>query len=267
MLKRNVRFSKKLKMSSWRKAAIGTWQVTGDSQIYSMMCVNAEPALEYLKQNPGVSLTHLVGSAIAKVIENYPQINSIERFGRLYQRENIDLFFQVATDSKGQDLSGYTVRNADKKSPHEIAVEMRECVSRMKQGDDREYKKVKSTLGRIPGILMRPIITFLGFFLYKLNLWTPLLGSPRDSFGTMMITNIGSLGMQRGWAPLVPYSHVPVILTLGKVYDRPVAKDGEVVIQKTIDCCFTTDHRIIDGLVGSKMEKEFLHIITHPESL
>lgn len=267
MFKTNVKYKGTVKISPWRKTALGTWQVTGDSQIYSMVSADASALLEYLKQNPGVTITHVMGSLLGKVIEKYPQINCIERFGKLYQREDIAIFFQVASDQEGTDLTGYTVRQAHKKTPQEIAEEMRKSVKKIKEGDDKDYKKVKNTLRHIPGLFMGIILKALSFLLYQLNLWTKSLGSPRDSFGSMMVTNIGTLGMQRGWAPLVPYSRVPVLLTLGRVYDRPVAKDGQVVIQPTIDCCFTTDHRIIDGVVGSKMEKEFIKLFTNPHLL
>ena len=267
MFKSNVKFVGKVKTSSWRKVALGTWKVVGDSQIYSMISVNVEPALDFIKKHPGITMTHVAGAIGGRIIEKYPHINCIERFGKVYQREDIAIFFQVASDTAGKDLTGYTVRAAHKKTPHQFAEEMRGAVKSIKNGDDKEYKKVKGTLKNIPGFFMGYIINFLGFLLYTLNIWSPLLGSPRDSFGSMMITNIGSLGMQRGWAPLVPYSRVPILLTLGKVYERPVAVNGEVKIQKTIDCCFTVDHRIIDGMIGSKMEKEFNRLFAHPEEL
>lgn len=267
MLKTNVKLSGKVRISPWRKSALGTWKVVGDSQIYSMVSIDAGPLLNYLAQKPGLTITHVMGTLFGKLIAKYPHINRIERFGRMYQREEVSIFFQVASDSHGEDLAGYTVRNADQKTPEMIAEEMKKSVKEIKAGNDQDYKKVKNTLGLIPGILMGPILAFLKFFLYQLNLWSPLIGSPRDSFGSMMITNIGSLGMQTAWAPLVPWSKVPLVLTLGKIYEKPVVKDGQVIVQKTIDCCFTTDHRIIDGLIGSRMEKEFTHLFTHPEEI
>ncbi len=51
------------------------------------------------------------------------------------------------------------------------------------------------------------------------------------------------------------------------MYEKPVAKDGEIVIQKTIDCCWTLDHRVIDGVIGAKMSQYFAKQMANPEDL
>jgi pyruvate/2-oxoglutarate dehydrogenase complex dihydrolipoamide acyltransferase (E2) component len=269
VFRRNVALGSRLELSTWRKSAIGTWDVVGDSQIYAMISLDVGPMLEYIKNHPceKLTLTHVAGKASGIMIDKFPQINSIIRFGNLYPRKDIGVFFQVAPDKEGKDLTGMTIKDIHKKSLQQIVDEMRPAVKTIRSGNDESYKKVKNSLKMIPGFLITPVIRFLGFLLYTLNIWTPSLGTPQDSFGSMMITNIGSLGMQRAWAPLVPWSRVPLLMALGKVYDRPVVKDGEIVVQKTIDCCFTLDHRVIDGVLGAKMAKHFEFLFTNPHLL
>lgn len=269
MLRRNVSLGAKIPLSTWRKTAIGTWKVVGDSQIYSILSVDAGPVIDYLAKHPNkkLTLTHVTGKICGLMIEKFPQINCLIRWGSLYPRKDISVFFQVAPDDHGKELTGIAVKDIHKMQLDEIVDNMRPIIREIKNGNDKSYKKVKRSLAAIPSLLMGPVLRGLGFLLYALNLWTPLLGTPQDSFGSMMVTNIGSLGMQTGWVPLVPWSRVPLILALGKVYEKPVVKNGEIVIQKTIDCCFTLDHRVIDGVVGSKMAKHFEELFTHPEKL
>jgi hypothetical protein len=59
--------------------------------------------------------THFMGRTIAEWIARHTEINSILRLGNLYPRQSVDVFFQAAMDSAGEDLSGITLRNVGKK--------------------------------------------------------------------------------------------------------------------------------------------------------
>jgi pyruvate/2-oxoglutarate dehydrogenase complex dihydrolipoamide acyltransferase (E2) component len=268
---RNVRLGKPIPLSSWRKIAIGTWKSVGDPSVYGMLEVDAGPALAYIEKlrassGTRVTLSHFSGRAVAEALKRHPAINCILRFGYLFPRESVDIFFQVASDTRGEDLSGMTVRGADGKSVLEIAREMEERVRAIKEKRDRTFDKMKGTMNILPPWLVGPILTFVGFLTYTLNFWTPLLGSPRDPFGSCMITNIGSLGMETAFAPLVPYSRVPLLIALGAAKDAPVVRDGKLAVARMMKMCVTFDHRLIDGVHGSLMAKTILKIFADPES-
>lgn len=267
MFKRNVHLGRKLNVSNWRKTAYGTWSLTGDSQVYSLQTIDASFALEYIAKHKEVTMTHIMGLCVGKMIENNRQINRMIRFGNFYERDDVSVFFQVAVDKAGKDLSGHTVREINTKSLKNISEEMNSVVKRVKSGDDFEYKKVKRSMGFVPNLFIPISIKLYGFLLYGLNLWTKAIGAPRDCFGSAMVTNVGSLGVQTAFAPLVPYSRVPLLLSFGKVYQKAVVKNGEIVIQDSIDCCWTCDHRLIDGVVGARMMKDFESLISCPDKL
>lgn len=264
----NVKLKAPVKVSNWRKSAVGTYSMTGDCQVYCIQSINIAPALEFiLKRGGKFTLTHLVGKACGGMIKKYPEVNRLLKFGRFYPREEISIFFQVAMDQEGKDLSGHTIRNIDAKSLSQIKEDMNKALTRMKKGDDFHYKKAKKTLGRFPAFFLKPLLSLYGFILYGLNLWTPFIGAPKDAFGSMMVTNIGNLGMQTGLVPLVAYSRCPLILAFGAVYDKVVALDGKPCVQKTVDCGWTLDHRMIDGVVGANMSKEFQRLMENPDLL
>ena len=271
LFSKNVNLGPRLKLSSWRKVAIGTWRTAGDPSVYGFMDVDAAPALAYLerlRQKTGlrITLSHFAGKVFAEVLKLNPSINCILRFGCLYPRKDVDIFFQVASDAKGEDLSGMTIRNADQKSLTQIAQEMQDRVLLIKQKKDTSFTKMKNTMGMLPGFLSRVVLDFAGFLLYSLNLWTPLLGSPRDPFGSMMLTNIGSLGLDMAFAPLVPYSRVPFLMALGAVHEAAIVKNGKVEVGQVIRLCATFDHRIIDGVHASHMVKDIKRFFADPET-
>jgi pyruvate/2-oxoglutarate dehydrogenase complex dihydrolipoamide acyltransferase (E2) component len=79
-----------------------------------------------------------------------------------------------------------------------------------------------------------------------------------------MITNVGMLELDVAYAPLVPYSRVPILLTVGAVKDQPVVDDGVVKPGKVMNINVTFDHRFIDGVQAAAMSKSMRSWIEHP---
>ncbi|OFZ79936.1 MAG: hypothetical protein A2583_06350 [Bdellovibrionales bacterium RIFOXYD1_FULL_53_11] len=271
MFTKNAKLSGPLKTSPWRKAAMGSWHGAGDPTVYGFVDVDAGMAMEYIKKlrektGQRVTLSHFCGKIAAEICRRHPEINRILRFGKIYQRETIDVFFMVATDSAGEDLSGLVIRDADRKSIQEIAREMESRLDLIRSGRDPDFINVKRQLSRIPAGLVRSALRLLGFIMFQLNLWSPLLGCARDAFGGVMVTNVGSLGIHGAWAPLIPYTHVPFVMSVGALRDAPVVKDGVVCAGRLITIGATVDHRIIDGLKASQISKTVQRIFENPEA-
>ena len=270
LFRKNVELGPALKTSSWRKIALGTWRVMGDPSVYGTIDLDATHAIQYMnavhqKSGQRITLSHFMGKAVATTMERHPDMNCIIRFGKFYPRKTIDIFFQVANDAAGKDLSGLVIRNANQKSIVQISREMEQDIHSIRKKGDPEFRRMKSTMGLIPGFLVGKIMDFVSFLTYTLNLWTPLLGSPRDPFGGVMITNIGSLGLETALAPLVPYSRVPCIIVLGALKEKPIVRDGQIVIAPLLTLSVTFDHRLVDGVHGSHMAQTLKKIFAQPE--
>ena len=266
---KNVNYGAPLKISGWRKIAIGTWRSAGDPSVYGILELDAEPVLSWIEkarhsQSERVTLTHVVGKVVGDAIRLHPSINCVLRWGKLYPRQDVDIFFQVAADTKGTDLSGVTLRRVDTMSVTDIAKALNSSASAIRENRDQSYTKMKNLASIIPGFFAHWLVGFGGIVTGALNLWTPLLGIPRDSFGSIMITNVGSLGLEEAFAPLVPYSRVPILVAVGAVKERPVVKDGQIVIGKRIKLCVTFDHRLIDGVHAGKMAETIKGLFENP---
>ena len=259
-------------MSSWRKVAVGGWAPPSDPSVYAFLDVDADPALAYIERcakssGERVTLTHFAGRVVAEAFKRHPEINCVVRGSRLYVREDVSVFFQVATDAKGEDLSGIVIYRADQKSVAEIAIEMNLKVAAVRSNQDQSYARLKKLFDTLPSWAVRHAINFSSFFLYRMNIWSPLFGTPKNSFGSVMISNIGSLGMSRGLAPLVPYSHVPMLIALGAVEEVAVVREGKVVPVRQITLGVTFDHRLIDGVVSAKMANIIKKAFANPEEI
>ena len=260
---RNLKLVRKRKMSAFRKIAIGTWQTVGDPSVYGTIELRMDRALAYLaafnaKTGKRATITHLVGKAAAAALRATPEANAILRFDRLYLRESVGVFFQVALTDQGPDaidLSGLVVHDVDQKSLAELCDEFREQIELVRVRKDRAFERTRQTMKHVPAFLLRLSLRLISFFAYTLNLNPRFFGLPRDAFGSIMITNVGSLGLDIAYPPLVPYSRVPILLAIGAVRDAPVAEGDRVVVGKMMNVSVTFDHRFIDGVHAANMAK------------
>jgi pyruvate dehydrogenase E2 component (dihydrolipoamide acetyltransferase) len=112
------------------------------------------------------------------------------------------------------------------------------------------------------------VLNFIEFLNYTLNINVKGMGIPKDSFGSMMITNIGSLGFDNAFVPLAPYTRCPLIFALGKIHWAPYCTDeGEIKARKEVSMCVTFDHRVIDGARGAMVANLVHEYFNHPEKL
>jgi pyruvate/2-oxoglutarate dehydrogenase complex dihydrolipoamide acyltransferase (E2) component len=270
-----IKMKKLTRVPVFRKIAMGTWNTVGDPSVYASLEIEMTAANRFmaeLSEASGIKITpsHLVGKVVAQVLEARPEINGMIRFSRIYLREQVDIFYQVNVPGGGDhvsqaDLSGTVVRRAEKLSVVEIAQALRAKVEEIRQGRDREITAAKNMMRLVPWWLIKTVLNLTSFLTYTLNLNLGWAGIPKDPFGSVMITNVGSLGgNMEAWAPLVPYSRVPLLLTVGPVLDRPWVVDGRVEVRPVMKIGVTFDHRFMDGVHGAAMARHFLACFNDP---
>ena len=81
------------------------------------------------------------------------------------------------------------------------------------------------------------------------------LGLSAHSFGSFVISDIGSHGLKTGMTGLMPAAKVPAVIVLGKIEEKPVVRKGEIVIRTMLPLTGTFDHRIMDGAQIGKLAR------------
>jgi pyruvate/2-oxoglutarate dehydrogenase complex dihydrolipoamide acyltransferase (E2) component len=259
----NLELVRKDDVSSFRKIAIGTWQTAYDPSVYGTMTIRMDEAVKYLarfreKTGRRLTVSHMMAKVAAMALKEMPDANAILRWNRVYLRKRIGVFFQVVMTDEGSDkvdLSGATLYEVESKSLVEICDEFEKKVSLVRERKDPALEKTRGTFLSIPYFLLNRVLKLISFLSYTLNLDLRWAGIPSDPFGSIMITNIGSLGLDVAYVPLVPYSRVPILLAVGAIKDEPVVDDGKVVPGKIMRINATFDHRFIDGFHAAQMSK------------
>ena len=83
--------------------------------------------------------------------------------------------------------------------------------------------------------------------------------------GTFTITNVGALGGLFA-TPMINWPEV-AILGLGRLAEKPVVRDGQVVIRKMLPLFISFDHRVIDGADGARFINRIAVFLENPLNL
>lgn len=82
---------------------------------------------------------------------------------------------------------------------------------------------------------------------------------------TFTITNIGSVA-GTGATPLVNFPEA-AILGLFRAKDKPVVREGQVVVRKMMPLCVSFDHRVIDGAAAARFTATIVRQLEDPATL
>ena len=260
--------------TAWRKISLQAWRTPDNPTIHGTLEVDVGRLQEFLAARTAQSgvkctMTHAVSRALAMLLRRHPDCNVLVRRRRIWIRDDVDVFHQVAMPSETEpgrvDLSGATIRKADTKRVEAIATELRERAASVRKEKDGEMARTRSLLLRLPGFLARWMLRVVGWLQYSLNVRVPT--TPRDPFGGAMVTSIGMMGIKSAFVPLVTFSRVPIIVVVGQVEDRPVARDGQVVVRPMCTLTATMDHRVLDGAQAAQLAAGMTRLLEEPERL
>jgi len=252
------------------------------------------------KHRSRVTISHIVGKAFASALNRYPHWNCSIVFGNLVQKETIDVCYLVHVEGdndrqekssssnggrasksvsaapqprkkRGVDLAKMKIERTDEKSLADIAREMHDKVSKLKENRDEDYNKTKSVLQMLPVPLLKVSLSFFGWIAGALGKEIPLLGiKEKFPFGSCIVTNVGGFNLQTAFAPVTPYAHSPVYLCVGRAQKEPVVEEQDdgsdaVVIRTILPLTATVDHRHFDGAQMGKVAEIMKKIIEQPE--
>ncbi len=91
------------------------------------------------------------------------------------------------------------------------------------------------------------------------------LGVAELSGSTFTLTNFGSYGSRMG-TPIINAPEVAILGT-GRIEERPVAEEGELVIRPILPLALSFDHRLIDGATSGQFVSRLRTLLNNPKLL
>jgi pyruvate dehydrogenase E2 component (dihydrolipoamide acetyltransferase) len=257
--------------STRRKLAIATWGAPDEGNIYGKLTVDATELIkfiEHVRQKTGekVTVTHLVGKAVALGLAKAPGLNGRIAWGTYYPHATVDIAYLVALDD-GADLAKVKIAQMDQKPVSAVAAELRQRAEKLRQGKDSEFEKSKGMLRALPSWLIRPILKLTGWLTGSLGISMPALGLEAHPFGSCIVTSVGMLGIDEAFAPHTPFAQVPVLVLVGAVREAAVVQDGAIVARAQLTITATIDHRYVDGFQLATVAKTIRATLENPWDL
>ncbi len=203
-------------------------QLTQMGEVDMTEVVKLRDALVEQEEASGAHITYtdILVLAVAAALKDNPIVNSSVIGDDIRVWEDINIGVAVALEEGIQGgLIVPVVRNADRKSLIEISQEIGSLVEKAK---------------------------------------TRRLMPDDVSGGTFTLTNFGTFG--GGWGFVTPIINQPqsAILGTGSITDRPVVREGGIVVRPVMTYSLTFDHRVIDGAPAARFSARITELLENP---
>ena len=235
----------------WRVTAAAIYTTPTDSRVYGTLEIDVTDARKFIaekrKSGTKLTMTHIVTAAVSRAVAfDVPEMNCFIRRGKVIGRKRLDAMIPVAMND-GAGVTSVIIEDAHARTVSSIASEIREKAQTARSGVESRAARNKYLLNRIPWPLRRPVFLLLKWLTVDMGIEIRALGLSAHSFGSFVISDIGSHGLKTGMTGLMPAAKIPAVIVLGQVEEKPVVRKGEIVIRTMLPLTGTFDHRIVDG--------------------
>ncbi len=256
--------------TSWRKVAASIYKKPTDSKIFGSVELDVTDLEQFIaqkrKEGLKITLTHIFTLAVARALKkDVPELNAYVRRGGIVKRESIDAMVSVLIgDSK---MGSIKVFNADSLTLQEFAVIMDAEIRKIRAGSENKTMQMRDSITKIPWPLRVWIVSIIRKVTIDWGVKIPFLNFKPDSFGSYVVSNIGTLGLDMGYPALFPISNVPLVLIMGGVKKKPCVVNDEIVPRRIINLGAALDHRVVDAMHGGKLFRYIKYIVNNPTIL
>ena len=217
----------------------------------------------------GMGMLYLMIAAYIRVIAMKPGINRFVSGQRIFARNNIEVVMAVKR-GLAEDATETTIKVdfSPKDTIYDVYRKMNEKIDEIKANDgENNTEQVAGALCKLPRFLLRfalAVIRALDY--YGLLPMSLLNASPFH--GSMIVTDVASLGIPPIYHHLYNFGNLPVFLAFGaKRHALELDSEGRPVDRKYIDYTVVTDERICDGYYYASAFKYMKYYLRNPELL
>ena len=261
---KNIRFA-----NSWRKTAAAVYTRPTDGRVSGFTDLDfrkMQAAMErWNSEGHRVTPLHVTMAIVARILgKHVPELNCYMRWGSVHHRGEVVVSAAVLV---GKELTQLLIHDADNKSILELAAEVNAGVQKKREGTGDKLVKKRGGFAKIPWPFRRWIFNFSRWLSYEVGIRLPGIGMSPNMFGSVLVSNIGPLGLDFGIPALMPASNLPLVLGVGRVQQKPMVENGEVIPMMVMPLSGTFDHRVVDGAHVGRFAKALHHYLANPEEL
>jgi pyruvate/2-oxoglutarate dehydrogenase complex dihydrolipoamide acyltransferase (E2) component len=210
-----------------------------------------------------ISFQSFIVKAIASVVDEFKELNSVISGNRLFIFDDIDINIPLELNTDGEKFPRQIIiRKADKKSTEDIFNEIEAARNRFSElrttgEEDRWANKMMKSLFLLPGFLRKAIIRKI------VN--RPLLVKKRS--GTVHYTSVAGFSQTSGYVIPCMVGVRSVDFTLGSIQKKTANFNNEIQLRDILSMTVMFNHKIVDGVPAARFSNRLKQIIENPDFL
>lgn len=240
-----------------------------ESVYYYNIDISADNLLRYIQDAKGkfdCNITHVLIGVVIRTMAMHPKMNQFVLGRRLYQRKGIWVTFSMKRKKMDKESKLATVKIRAKAGENfqQLCERVNESIGYQRSDTSTYADKEFALFLALP----RPVLRLGIRLMYWMDYHNIMPGSFIDSdpmYTTAFLSNIGSLkGAEIGYHHLYEWGTASHFFNAGQIEERPVVRDGRVVVEKVLPLRCSYDERIDDGLTARAGSEELRRILSDP---
>ena len=257
--------------TAWRKTATAVYRKPVDSKMLGSVDLDVtrlEQFIQEMRQSGSkITMTHFFLLAIARGFETaVPELNCYLRLGKITTRTSVDATLSVLIKG-GTEMGSVLVREANRHTLSSLSVWLNDELQKSRKGLESATMSNKNLLSDIPWPFRNWLVRVVKFFTVDLGLNFRPLGLSASSFGSFVLTNIGTIGIDIGYPALLPLSNVSSVIAMGQAQSKAVVINNEIQIRRIITLSAAMDHRLADASHAGRLFNHLKKMVREPQLL
>ena len=217
----------------------------------------------------GIGMLHLLIAAYVRACAYLPGLNRFVVGNRVYAHNDIEIVMAVKR-SLSIDATETTIKVPFKPTDtiYDVYNKMNEAIDSVKSSDEENgTEEFANKFAALPRVIISFLIWLIRVADY-LGLLPKRLLDVSPFHGSMIITDLGSLGIGPIYHHIYNFGTLPVFVSFGaKRHVHELDRHGNVVERKYVDGKFVLDERTVDGHYYASAFKLINRFIADPSLL
>lgn len=254
--------------TDWRKVSAAIYKKPVDSKIFGSVEVDVTDLEAFIsskrKEGLKITLTHIFTLIIARALtEEVPELNCFIRRGNVIRRSSTDAMVSVLIEDR--EMSSVRIEGAEKLKLAELVERLSAGIEMLRSGKEDKTMSMKGVISSIPWPFRVWVFRLIKLLTITWGLSIPAIGLTANNFGSFVLTNIGSIGLDTGYPALFPISNVAMVFVMGGISSKPVFHENEIVPRRIMTLSCALDHRVVDAIHGGRLFRYIKRKVKEPE--
>lgn len=217
----------------------------------------------------GMGMLHLFIAAYIRCVSQLPGLNRFVVGRRIYARNNIEVVMAI---KRGMSIDSTETTIKVEFDPsdtiYDVYNKMNDAIDEVKSNDNvNGTEDFANKYAKLPRFLLRFALWLISVFDY-FGILPKRLIDLSPFHGSMIITDLGSLGIGPIYHHIYNFGTLPVFISFGAKYHKyELDRNGNAVDNKYVDAKFVLDERTIDGHHYASVFKLMNRLIQEPSLL